>query len=472
VSSAASRAKTAPLLTLAVDCAGNLRDIAPGCVEDRQPDAGPRPRSREATLNKNFLYVMVGLVLGIVLGIASFYSFPDRATAFEVAKYMALISAVFLKLIKMIIGPLVLSTLIVGIGHMGDAATVGRVGAKTMGWFICASIVSLLLGLLMVNVLQPGVGIAIADQSTTTANLSTSAFSIENFIDHVVPTSIFKALADGEILQIVVFSVIAGVALVAIGEPGRPLLEFADNVSQLMLTITGYVMKLAPIAVCASVASVITKSGPGILLNFAKFLGGFYLTLAVLWVILIAVGYFVLGPRMVDLVKRMYEPFLLAFSTASSEASYPKILEQLEKFGVSKKIASFVLPLGYSFNLDGTMAYCTFATIFIAQAYGIDMPLSTQLVMAAVLMLTSKGVAGVPRASLVVILATLKQFGIPEAGLLLILGIDQFLDMGRSATNVIGNSLAASVVAKFENELGVAKDEPPTPAAVPKPAVA
>ena len=418
-------------------------------------------------MNRNFIYVMAGLVLGVVLGLFSYYSIPDAATAAEVAKYMSMISNIFLKLIKMIIGPLVLSTLVVGIGHMGDAATVGRVGAKTMAWFVCASIVSLLLGLLMVNVLQPGVGIVIADRATT-ANLSTAAFSIENFVDHVVPTSIFRALADGEILQIVVFSLFAGVALVALGERGRPLLEFADNVSHMMLVITGYVMKLAPIAVCASVAAVITRSGPGILLNFAKFLGGFYLTLMILWAILILVGYFTLGPRMIELVKRMYEPFLLAFSTASSEASYPKILEQLERFGVSKKIASFVLPLGYSFTLDGTMAYCTFATMFIAQAYGVDMPLSKQLAMAAVLMLTSKGVAGVPRASLVVILATLTQFGIPEAGLLLILGIDQFLDMGRSATNVIGNSLAAAAVAKFEKELGPAKDEVPG-AAVPRP---
>ena len=409
-------------------------------------------------MNKNFLYVMVGLLLGVVVGIASYYSLPDKATAVDVAKYMSMVSAVFLKLIKMIIGPLVLSTLVVGIGHMGDAATVGRIGAKTMGWFVCASIVSLLLGLFMVNILQPGVGIVIADEGGTAANLSTAAFSVENFIDHVVPTSVFKSLADGEILQIVVFSIFAGVAIMALGERGKPLIEFADNVSHMMLVITGYVMKLAPIAVCASVASVITKSGPGVLLNFAKFLGGFYLTLFILWMILVAVGYLTLGLRMFDLVRRMYEPFLLAFSTASSEASYPKILDQLERFGVSKKIASFVLPLGYSFNLDGTMAYCTFATMFIAQAYGVDMPIGKQLAMAAVLMLTSKGVAGVPRASLVVILATLKQFGIPEAGLLLILGIDQFLDMGRSATNVIGNSLAAAAVAKFEKDLGPAKD--------------
>jgi Na+/H+-dicarboxylate symporter len=410
-------------------------------------------------MNRNFVYVMIGLLLGIVLGTFSFYSFPDKATAAEIAKDMSLVSTIFLKLIKMIIGPLVLSTLVVGIGHMGDTATVGRVGAKTMGWFVSASIISLLLGLLMVDILQPGVGIAIADQGTNTANLSTQAFSIDNFIDHLVPTSLFKSLADGEILQIVVFSVFAGVAIMAMGEYGKPLLDLAEKVSHMMLNITGYVMKMAPIAVCASVASVITKSGPGVLVNFAKFLGGFYLTLLILWVILLSVGFAFIGPRMIDLVKRMREPFLLAFSTASSEASYPKILEQLQRFGVSRRIASFVLPLGYSFNLDGTMAYTTFAAMFIAQAYGADMPLSKQLLMAATLMITSKGVAGVPRASLVVILATLKQFGLPEAGLFLIIGIDQFLDMGRSATNVIGNSLAASVVAKFEGDLGPATDE-------------
>jgi Na+/H+-dicarboxylate symporter len=412
-------------------------------------------------MNRNFIYVMIGLVLGVALGTMSYYSLPDKATAADVAKDMSLVSSIFLKLIKMIIGPLVLSTLVVGIGHMGDAATVGRVGAKTMAWFVSASIVSLLLGLTMVDLLQPGVGIQIADSGANAANLTTQAFSLDNFIDHVVPTSIFKSLADGEILQIVVFSVFAGVAIMAMGERGKPLIEFADSVAHMMLNITGYVMKLAPIAVCASVASVITKSGPGILVNFAKFLGGFYLTLLILWVLLILVGRLVLGPRMGDLVRRMREPFLLAFSTASSEASYPKILEQLQLFGVSRRIASFVLPLGYSFNLDGTMAYTTFATMFIAQAYGIDMPIGKQLLMAGTLMITSKGVAGVPRASLVVILATLKQFGIPDAGLLLILGIDQFLDMGRSATNVIGNSLAASAVAKFEGDLGPARDAEP-----------
>jgi Na+/H+-dicarboxylate symporter len=409
-------------------------------------------------MNRNFVYVMIGLVLGVILGTAIFYTFPDKATTTVAANYISLVSGIFLKLIKMIIGPLVLSTLIVGIGHMGDAAAVGRVGAKTFAWFVSASIVSLTLGLIMVDLLQPGVGVAIEPASGAPA-LSTQAFSIENFVDHVFPTSIFKSLAEGEILQIVVFSVFAGVAVMAMGEAGKPLIELAEAVSHMMLNITSYVMKLAPFAVCAAIASVIAKSGPMVLVNFAKFLGGFYLTLFILWMLLILVGRFVIGPRTGELMGRMREPFLLAFSTASSEAAYPKILDQLVQFGVPRKIASFVLPLGYSFNLDGTMAYTTFASMFIAQAYGIDMPLTKQIAMAAVLMVTSKGVAGVPRASLVVILATLKQFGIPDAGLLLILGVDQFLDMGRSATNVIGNSLAAAAVAKFEGELQPARDE-------------
>jgi Na+/H+-dicarboxylate symporter len=409
---------------------------------------------------------MIGLLLGIAFGTACYYSFPDKESAATLSGYMSLISTVFLHLIKMVIGPLVFSTLIVGIGHMGDAATVGRVGAKTMAWFVSASLVSLSLGLLMANLLHPGVGIVIAEQGAPTANLATQSFSLTNFVDHLVPTSVFKALADGEILQIVVFAVFAGIALTALGDIGRPVIDFADRVSHMMLKITSYVMLMAPFAVCASVASVITKSGPGILLNFAKFLGSFYLTLAILWVLLIAVGYLMLGSRMADLVRRMREPFLLAFSTASSEASYPKILDQLVRFGVPKRIASFVLPLGYSFNLDGTMAYTTFATLFIAQAYGIELSFGTQLAIAGTLMLTSKGVAGVPRASLVVILATLHSFGLPEAGLFLIIGIDQFLDMGRSATNVIGNSLAAAAVAKFENCLGEADDGAVEPTAV------
>jgi Na+/H+-dicarboxylate symporter len=269
-------------------------------------------------------------------------------------------------------------------------------------------------------------------------------------------------MVDNEILQIVVFSIFFGVACAAMGERAKLVLEGIEGLSHIILRVTGYVMKLAPLAVFCAMAATISTNGLGILVNYAKFMGEFYFGLACLWVVLIVVGFIFLGPSVRRLILLVREPFLLAFSTASSEASYPKILEQLQRFGVSRRIASFVLPLGYSFNLDGTMAYTTFAAMFIAQAYGVDMPLSKQLLMAATLMITSKGVAGVPRASLVVILATLKQFGLPEAGLFLILGIDQFLDMGRSATNVIGNSLAASAVAKFEKDLGPATDDEPS----------
>jgi len=417
--------------------------------------------------------ILIGMVLGIVVGYACNTAFPDPKTAATVAGYISLITTVFLRLIKMIIAPLVFSTLVVGISHIGDTAAVGRIGIKTMAWFVCASVVSLFLGLIMVNLLQPGanLGMPLPDAGSAT-NLKVSSLTLKEFIPHLVPASVIESMANNEILQIVVFSVFSGVAIAALGERGKLLAEVADQVAHMMLVITGYVMKMAPIAVFAAIAATITTQGIGVLVTFGTFLVEFYLTLAILWGLLILAGFVVIGPRTLDLVSRIREPFLLAFSTASSEAAYPKILDQLERFGVSKRIASFVLPLGYSFNLDGTMAYCTFATIFIAQAYGIQLSLWTQITMLGLLMITSKGMAGVPRASLVVIAATLTTFNIPEAGLLLIMGIDQFLDMGRSATNVVGNSIAAAVVAKFEGELGPAVDEgapAEIPGAVPMP---
>jgi Na+/H+-dicarboxylate symporter len=404
--------------------------------------------------------ILIGMVLGIAVGYACNMAFPDPKIASTVAGYISLITTIFLRLIKMIIAPLVFSTLVVGIAHMGDTASVGRIGIKTMAWFVSASVVSLFLGLIMVNLLQPGanLGMPLPDAGSAT-NLKVSSLTLKEFIPHLVPASIIESMANNEILQIVVFAIFAGVAIAALGERGKLLAEVADQVAHMMLNITGYVMKMAPVAVFAAIAATITTQGVSVLLTFGTFLIEFYATLAILWGLLILAGFLVVGPRTLDLVSRIREPFLLAFSTASSEAAYPKILDQLERFGVSKRIASFVLPLGYSFNLDGTMAYCTFATIFIAQAYGIHLPLATQLTMLLLLMVTSKGMAGVPRASLVVIAATLTTFNIPEAGLLLIMGIDQFLDMGRSATNVVGNSIAAAVVAKFEGQLGPATDE-------------
>jgi Na+/H+-dicarboxylate symporter len=399
-------------------------------------------------------WILIAMVLGIVIGYMIFVSFPDKKTATQIAGYVSIMSDVFLRLIKMIIAPLVFSTLVVGIAHMGDAASVGRVFGKALGWFITASLVSLLLGLFLANLLQPGVnvGLPLPDIGAS-ANLATSKFTLKDFVSHLVPKSVAEAMANNEILQIVVFSMFFGIALAAMGEKAKTLVATIDELSHAMLRITGYVMKLAPLAVMAAMAATVAVNGLEILLKFAVFMGDFYLGLFVLWGLLVAAGFAFLGPRVFRLLALIKEAFLLSFATASSEAAYPKILDALDRFGVKRKISSFVMPMGYSFNLDGSMMYCTFAVLFIAQAYGIHLPIGTQITMLLILMLTSKGMAGVPRASLVVIAATLNQFNIPEAGLLLILGVDTFLDMGRSATNAVGNSIATAVVAKWEGEL-------------------
>jgi Na+/H+-dicarboxylate symporter len=400
------------------------------------------------------VWILVAMVIGIILGYMVFVQFPDKKSATEIAGYISIISDVFLRLIKMLIGPLVFSTLVVGIAHMGDASAVGRVFAKSFAWFITASLVSLILGLILANVLQPGLnlGLPLPDIGAS-ANLATSKFTFKDFVAHMVPRSFAEAMANNEILQIVVFSMFFGIAMAALGEKAKTLVAAIEELSHVMLKITGYVMKLAPLAVLAAMAATVAVNGLEILLRFAVFMADFYLGLLLLWALLIFVGFLLLGPRVLKLLVLIKEAFMLSFATASSEAAYPKILDALDRFGVRRKISSFVLPMGYSFNLDGSMMYCTFATLFIAQAYGIHLSIATQVTMLLVLMLTSKGMAGVPRASLVVIAATLNQFGIPEAGLLLILGVDTFLDMGRSATNAIGNSLASAVVAKWEGEL-------------------
>ncbi|HXJ54675.1 MAG TPA: dicarboxylate/amino acid:cation symporter [Burkholderiales bacterium] len=398
--------------------------------------------------------ILAALVLGIIVGYMIFVSYPDKKSAAQIAGYVSILADVFLRLIKMLIGPLVFSTLVVGIAHMGDAASVGRVFAKSLGWFITASLVSLLLGMLLANLLQPGhnLGLPLPDIGTS-ANLATAKFTLKDFVTHLVPKSFAEAMANNEILQIVVFSMFFGVALAALGEKGKTLVAAIDELSHVMLTITGYVMKLAPVAVFAAMAATVAVNGLEILLRFAVFMGDFYFGLILLWGLLVLAGFAFLGPRVFKLLKLIKEAFMLSFATASSEAAYPKIIDALDRFGVKRKISSFVMPMGYSFNLDGSMMYCTFATLFIAQAYGVELSLGTQLTMLLILMLTSKGMAGVPRASLVVIAATLNQFNIPEAGLLLILGVDTFLDMGRSATNAVGNSIATAVVAKWEGEL-------------------
>jgi len=399
--------------------------------------------------------IFVGMVLGILVGYLCSITWPDPQTAKEISGYIALISDIFLRLIKMIIAPLVFSTLVVGIAHMGDTASVGRVGGKALLWFVGASFCSLALGLVLVNLLQPGhnLNLPLPDTGAGTG-IKTASLSLKDFVTHLVPKSAVEAMANNEILQIVVFSIFFGVALAALGEKGKALAHGVEQLAEVMLKVTGYVMNFAPLAVFAAVAATITTQGIGVLVTYGTFLVEFYLSLSVLWLALLAAGALLVGvnglKRLIGLIK---EPFVLAFSTASSEAAYPKTLANLEKFGVPNRITSFVLPMGYSFNLDGSMMYCTFAVLFIAQAYGIPLTWGQQLTMLFLLMVTSKGMAGVPRASLVVISATLAQFNIPEAGLLLIIGIDQFLDMGRSATNVLGNSIATVAVAKWEGQL-------------------
>ena len=403
--------------------------------------------------------ILIAMLLGILIGYMIFLNFPDKAVATRVAGYISIVSDIFLRLIKMLIGPLVFSTLVVGIAHMGDASAVGRVFGKALGWFLTASLISLSVGLVMANLLQPGHNLGLPLPEVTSAtNLQTSVFTLKDFMTHLVPKSFAEAMATNEILQIVVFSIFFGIALASLGKKAEGLVNVIEDLSHAMLKVTGYVMKLAPLAVMAAMAATVSINGLSILVKFAVFMRDFYLGLMVLWVMLVFAGWMFLGRRVFKLVVLIREAFLLSFATASSESAYPKILHALDRFGVKRRISSFVMPMGYSFNLDGSMMYCTFAVLFIAQAYGIEMSIGTQITMLLTLMLTSKGMAGVPRASLVVIAATLTQFDIPEAGLLLILGIDTFLDMGRSATNAVGNSIATAVVAKWEGEL-VSEDE-------------
>jgi len=414
--------------------------------------------------NRNRLttFILIALVIGILVGYLVNTN-TDTAGAQSFADTMSLITTLFLRLIKMIIAPLVFATLVVGIAKMGDAKEVGRIGVKALGWFFIASLISLSLGLILVNLFRPGDALFAAGMMPpvgTDAGITTTGLTMKDFITHLVPTSIVDGMARNEILQIVVFSVFFGTAAAAVGARATPMIDAIDGVAHVMLKLTGYVMNFAPIAVLAAVSGIIAKSGLGVLSTYGVFMAQFYFGIALLWVVLIGIGMIFVGPRILRLIAELRGPTLLAFSTASSEAAFPKTLEGLERFGVKNRLASFVLPIGYSFNLDGSMMYCTFAAVFIAQAYGIELSMSTQITMMLVLMLTSKGMAGVPRASLVVIAATLNQFDIPEAGLLLLLAIDHFLDMARSATNVIGNGIATAVVAKWEGELGEPNAEP------------
>jgi Na+/H+-dicarboxylate symporter len=365
-----------------------------------------------------------------------------------------ILSDIFLRLIKMIVAPLVFTTLVVGVAKVGDIRSVGRIGGKTLLWFLSATLVSLLLGMLLVNLFKPGEAMHLPlPDSHLSTGIEKTTLSLRDFIGHVFPKSFIEAMANNEILQIVIFSLFFGVGTAAIGEKGEIVIKAMDAIAHVILKITGYVMQLAPLAVFGAITAIIAKQGLGILSTYAIFIGEFYFSLLILWLVIILAGSVVLQGRAFNLVARIKDAMLIAFSTSTSEAAYPKVLLELERFGCNNKIVSFVLPLGYSFNLDGSMMYMTFASLFLAQSYNIHLSFEQQLSMLLILMLTSKGIAGVPRASLVVIAGTISMFNIPEAGLALLIGIDPLLDMGRSATNVLGNAMATAVVSKWEGEL-------------------
>ena len=409
--------------------------------------------SNDQKKNNLALWIFISLIVGVVVGtLLNYVADSDFIHSYvEVAKFGSII---FLRFIKLIIGPLVLSTLVVGVAGIGDAGTVGRMGAKTIGWFIFASLMSLTLGLILVNIFKPGLDFQNQITESMAGTLpKVSSLSLDHFIEQLIPENIFVALSSHKmILQIVVFSVLFGLALSGIGEKGKPIISAMDSLAHVMLKLTNMIMWLAPLAVFSSISIVIAEKGIGVMVQYGKLIFMFYFALLILWAILITLGYAFVKRRVWSLLRHIQEPLLLAFATASSEAAYPKLLNQLERFGVNEKITSFVLPLGYSFNLDGSMMYMTFGSLLIAQAYGVDLTLTQQITMLLVLMVTSKGIAAVPRASLVVIAATIAGFGIPEIGLAILLPVDQFLDMGRTATNVVGNAIATVAVSRMEGE--------------------
>ncbi len=399
--------------------------------------------------------ILIAMALGIVLGIFVHENYAAEA-AKEFSGYIKMLATIFIRLVQMIISPLVFSTLVVGIAKLGDIKAVGRIGGKALGWFFTASFISLLIGLFWVNILEPGVGLNLSDVDLSTASEvteKTQNFSAQNFIEHIIPKSVFEAMATNEILQIVIFSIFFGLAAASMGDYAKPVVNGLDKASHIILKMVNYVMKFAPLGVFGAIAGVFAiRDFSDLLLTYAKFFGSFMVGISSLWIVLLLVGYLFLKGHMTTLLKRIASPLIIAFGTTSSEAVFPKLTEELERFGVKDKIVSFMLPLGDSFNLDGSMMYMTFASIFIAQAYGIPLDIGTQMTMLLVLMLTSKGIAGVPRASLVVVAATCGMFDIPVEGIALILPIDHFCDMFRSATNVLGNALATSVVGKWEKE--------------------
>ncbi len=388
--------------------------------------------------------IMIGLGLGIVFG----YMFPEYGQKFKP------IGDAFIRMIKMIVVPLIFSSLIMGIAGAGDFKKVGRLGAKALIWFEIATTVALFVGLVVANVFQPGVGVAlVAGDAKAATEAAKKTIDMAQTMIEIIPTNIVDGAAKGSMLQIVFFSTFFGVAAASMGKAGEPVVKLSVSIAEIMFKVTWYVMKLAPIGVFALIAYTVGKFGLGMLIPLAKLIFSLYFALIVFVLLVMVSAAMVFKFSFPQLLRAIKEPIMIAFSTASSEAALPLAMEKLEKFGVPKHIVTFVLPTGYTFNLDGSTLYSALAVVFIAQIYNIDFPIATQLLMLATLMMSTKGIAAVPGASLIVIAGTAVQFGLPAEGIGIILGVDRILDMARTACNLIGNCVAAVVVARWEKEL-------------------
>ena len=412
-----------------------------------EPAAPAAPR-RGITLTQQ---IFIGLALGIVAG--WYISRTDPATALYIKPF----SDLFLRLIKMLIAPLLFATLVAGIAGAGHFKSVGRMGLRAIIYFEVVTTAALIIGLLAVNIIKPGVGVVLP--AGADAGITAKAQTWDQILLHLVPTSIFQAMAEGDVLQIVVWSIIFAIALGMIGEKGRPIIEFCESLAETMFKFTNIVMKYAPIGVGAAIAYTVGRGGVSVLYSLAWLVGTLYIALAVFTLAVLIPVIMLFRIPLRKFLKAVKEPAVIAFSTTSSEAALPRALEVMERLGVPRRIVSFVLPLGYTFNLDGTTLYLSMAAIFIAQAAGVDLTVGQQITMMLTLMLTSKGVAGVPRAAVVILAATVATFGLPAEGVALVLGVDTLMDMGRTMMNVVGNCLASVVIAKWEGEFEEASDE-------------
>ncbi|RTK94326.1 MAG: dicarboxylate/amino acid:cation symporter [Neisseriaceae bacterium] len=404
------------------------------------------------------LYIFIALVLGIIAGQTAHIGITDKQTISDISGYLDLGSMLFLRLIKMIIAPLVFTTLVVGIAKMGDGKSLGRVFAKAMFIFMTGGILSLTLGVVLVEFFQPGkalhealIGAGNGDLAAATNNVCTNcSITLKSFFESLVPDSSLKGFVENHILQVIVVAVFIGVAGISIGESVAPVFQMFDMFSKLMFKIIGYIMYLAPLAVFTSITKLVMGSGMAVLKLYLIYAAEFYLGLGIIWAVYLILGVVIVGKGFFKIIKELSPFYGTAFAASSSEVALPSILQGLENNGISKKISGFIIPLGYSFNLEASMLNCTFATIFIIQLYGYHIDLKTEITMLFMLLVTSKGIAGIPRASLVIVAATLSAFGYPEAGVLILLPVDSFNDMGRSATNAFANTMSALFVNKWE----------------------